>query len=90
MAAGTALVDDRDSLTYDGAGHSQAGNRSGKNLHFGIRAHGMAAIVNGLPRIANLEHLRSTSGVHAGVRLLPHTITATFRLAVFRILDIGT
>jgi transketolase len=35
-------------LTYRGAGSFQAGNPSGKNLHFGIREHAMAAIVNGL------------------------------------------
>jgi transketolase len=35
-------------LTYEGAGHFQAGNRGGKNLHFGIREHAMAAIVNGM------------------------------------------
>jgi len=35
-------------LTYDGAGDFQAGKWGGKNLHFGIREHAMAAIVNGL------------------------------------------
>src|SRR4029453_7511217 len=35
-------------LTYEGAGSFQAGNRSGKNLHFGIREHAMAATVNGM------------------------------------------
>jgi transketolase len=35
-------------LTYQGAGSFQAGNPGGKNLHFGIREHAMAAIVNGL------------------------------------------
>ncbi len=35
-------------LTYDGAGDFQADNPGGKNLHFGIREHAMAAIVNGL------------------------------------------
>jgi transketolase len=35
-------------LTYEGAGSFQAGNRGGKNLRFGIREHAMAAIVNGL------------------------------------------
>jgi transketolase len=35
-------------LTYGGAGDFQADNPSGKNLHFGIREHAMAAIVNGL------------------------------------------
>src|SRR5467141_1134224 len=31
-----------------GAGHFEAGNPSGKNLHFGIREHAMAAAVNGM------------------------------------------
>jgi len=35
-------------LTYEGAGDFQAGNWGGKNLHFGVREHAMAAIVNGL------------------------------------------
>src|SRR2546426_1644038 len=35
-------------LTYPGAGDFQADSPDGKNLHFGIREHGMAAIVNGL------------------------------------------
>ncbi len=35
-------------LTYTGAGDFQADNPGGKNLHFGIREHAMATIVNGL------------------------------------------
>src|SRR5213594_3772399 len=35
-------------LTFKGAGDFEADNRAGKNLHFGIREHAMAAIVNGL------------------------------------------
>jgi transketolase len=35
-------------LTYQGAGSFQADSPGGKNLHFGIREHAMAAIVNGL------------------------------------------
>src|ERR1700682_6009028 len=35
-------------LTFDGAGDFQADNPGGKNFHFGIREHAMAAIVNGL------------------------------------------
>jgi transketolase len=35
-------------LTYPGAGNLQADNFGGKNLHFGIREHAMAAVVNGL------------------------------------------
>ena len=35
-------------LTYKGAGDFQGDNPSGKNLHFGIREHAMAATMNGL------------------------------------------
>jgi transketolase len=35
-------------LTFDGAGDFQADTPGGKNLHFGIREHAMAAIVNGM------------------------------------------
>jgi transketolase len=35
-------------LKFEGAGDFQAGSPGGRNLHFGIREHAMAAIVNGL------------------------------------------
>ncbi|MBW4444997.1 MAG: transketolase [Plectolyngbya sp. WJT66-NPBG17] len=35
-------------LTFDGAGDFSADDRSGRNFHFGIREHAMAAILNGL------------------------------------------
>jgi transketolase len=35
-------------LTFEGAGDFQPDNFGGKNFHFGIREHAMAAIVNGL------------------------------------------
>jgi transketolase len=35
-------------LTFDGAGDFQADSPAGRNLHFGIREHGMAAILNGM------------------------------------------
>ena len=35
-------------LTFEGAGDFQADSHSGRNFHFGIREHAMAAIVNGL------------------------------------------
>ncbi len=35
-------------LTWEGAGDFQACSPGGKNLHFGIREHAMAAVVNGL------------------------------------------
>jgi len=35
-------------LTFDGAGDFTASNPGGRNLHFGIREHAMASILNGL------------------------------------------
>ncbi len=35
-------------LTFDGADDFEAGNYSGRNLHFGIREHAMGSILNGL------------------------------------------
>jgi transketolase len=35
-------------LTFEGAGDFQADSPTGRNLHFGIREHGMAAILNGM------------------------------------------
>ncbi|HZO53710.1 MAG TPA: transketolase, partial [Bryobacteraceae bacterium] len=35
-------------LTYEGAGDFEPGSPGGKNLHFGIREHAMAATVNGM------------------------------------------
>lgn len=35
-------------LTFDGATGLQAGSYGGRNLHFGIREHAMAAIINGM------------------------------------------
>jgi transketolase len=42
-------------LAFPGAGHFQSASPSGRNLHFGIREHAMAAVVNGL----NLSKLRA-------------------------------
>jgi transketolase len=38
----------RTRMTFDGAGDFQAGSRNGRNLHFGIREHAMAAVLNGM------------------------------------------
>ena len=35
-------------LNFEGAGNFQAGSYGGRNLHFGIREHAMAAVVNGM------------------------------------------
>ena len=35
-------------LTFDGAGEFEAASHGGRNMHFGIREHAMAAIANGI------------------------------------------
>ncbi len=39
---------DRTRLKFDGAGDFQSDNYGGRNLHFGVREHGMAAALNGM------------------------------------------
>ena len=45
----------------DGGGNVEKGDYAGRNLHFGIREHGMGAIVNGLDlqRLPRLRRRRS-------------------------------
>jgi transketolase len=42
-------------LTFDGAGDFQAASYAGRNVHFGVREHGMGAVINGMA----LSKLRS-------------------------------
>jgi transketolase len=50
MIGGSAdlATSDRTRLKFDGAGDFQPGTYGGRNLHFGVREHGMAAALNGL------------------------------------------
>jgi transketolase len=48
----------RTTLKFQGAGDVEAGSPGGRNLHFGIREHAMAAITNGL----SLSKLRAFAG----------------------------
>ncbi len=50
MVGGSADLagSDRTRLKFDGAGDFQAGSYGGRNLHFGVREHAMAAALNGM------------------------------------------
>ena len=50
MVGGSADLagSDRTRFKFDGAGDFQAGSYGGRNLHFGVREHGMAAALNGM------------------------------------------
>jgi transketolase len=49
----------RTALKFTGAGEFEPGTPEGRNIHFGIREHSMAAIVNGLP-LSKLRAFGST------------------------------
>jgi transketolase len=46
--AGDLAPSTKTRLTFDGAGDLLAENPGGRNMHFGVREHAMAAVVNGL------------------------------------------
>src|SRR5262249_41089570 len=48
VLGGSGGPSNKTTLTYDGAGDLEPGSPGGKNLHYGIREHAMAAVVNGL------------------------------------------
>ncbi len=50
MVGGSAdlATSDKTRLKFEGAGDFQAGSYGGRNLHFGVREHGMAAALNGM------------------------------------------
>jgi len=50
MVGGSADLagSDKTRLKFEGAGDFQPGSYGGRNLHFGVREHGMAAAVNGM------------------------------------------
>ena len=45
-------------MKFEGAGDFQAATPGGRNLHFGVREHAMAAILNGL----SLSKIRAFGG----------------------------
>jgi transketolase len=50
MVGGSAdlATSDKTRLKFEGAGDFQAGSYGGRNLHFGVREHGMGAVLNGM------------------------------------------
>jgi transketolase len=57
LVGGSADLAPSTKTLIDGAGSFEPGSYDGRNLHFGVREHGMGAIVNGMA----LSHLRSYS-----------------------------
>ncbi len=68
-------------LTFPGAGSFEAGEYSGRNMHFGVREHAMGSIANGMA----LSYLRSYTGtflVFADYMRAPIRLAAIMELPV--------
>ncbi len=72
-------------LTFDGAGHFSASDYGGRNLHFGIREHAMAAICNGLA-LSGLKAYGATFFVFTDYMRPSLRLAALMKLPVFYIL----
>jgi transketolase len=69
----------KSNLTFDGAGSFEAGKYGGRNLHFGIREHGMGAVVNGLA-LCSLRAYGSTFLIFSDYMKPPIRLSALMQL----------
>lgn len=69
-----------------GAGEYGAANRAGRNIHFGIREHAMAAISNGIALHGGLRSYCSTFHVFSDYMRNPIRMSALMKLPVLYIL----
>lgn len=68
-------------LTFQGAGSFEADNYSGRNMHFGVREHGMGAIANGMA-LSYLRPYTATFLVFADYMRAPIRLAAIMELPV--------
>ncbi len=66
-------------LTFDGAGDFKPGQYEGRNFHFGIREHGMGAIVNGMT-LCNLRAYGSTFFIFTDYMKAPMRLSAVMEI----------
>ncbi len=71
-------------LEFDGAGTLSPDDHGGRNIHFGVREHGMGAIVNGLG-LSGLRAFGSTFLVFSDYMRPPIRLAALMELAVFHV-----
>src|SRR6266704_3351992 len=73
MVGGSAdlATSDRTRLKFEGAGDFQPGSYGGRNLHFGVREHGMAAALNGMA-VSKFDRTKyaAAAGVAKGAYIL--------------------
>ncbi|PYX34656.1 MAG: transketolase [Acidobacteria bacterium] len=66
-------------LTFDGAGDFEPGRYEGRNFHFGIREHGMGAIVNGMT-LCNVRAYGSTFFIFTDYMKAPMRLSALMEI----------
>ncbi|HUV65968.1 MAG TPA: transketolase, partial [Sedimentisphaerales bacterium] len=71
-------------LTFEGTGEFQAGSYAGRNFHFGIREHAMAAICNGMA-LCGLRSYAATFFVFSDYMRPAMRLAALVKLPVFYI-----
>jgi transketolase len=72
-------------LTLDGAGDFQARSRSGRNIHFGVREHAMAAALNGMS-LVNLRAFASGFLIFSDYARGAMRLSALMQLPVIHVL----
>ena len=72
-------------IENESAGHFSAADRAGRNFHFGIREHAMAAICNGMA-LSGLRSYGATFFVFTDYMRPPMRLAALMKLPVFYIL----
>ena len=68
-------------LGFDGAGHFAAGDYGGRNFHYGVREHAMAAVSNGMA-LAGLRPFASTFFIFSDYLRPAMRLSAVMRLPV--------
>ncbi len=82
LVGGTADVSPSTHTVIDGAGDLNAGDWSGRNIHFGIREHAMGAICNGMAAHGGLRPFCSTFFSFKDYMAEPVRLAALMRLPV--------
>ncbi len=94
LVGGTADLGASTKAVIDGAGDYSKDNRTGRNIHFGIREHSMGAIANGISIYANLPAFDSTFLAFSNYMLPAIRMRAMMNLPVFTVfthdsIDVG-
>lgn len=86
LMGGSADLAPSTKTIIEGAGDYQATNRAGRNMHFGVREHGMGAVVNGMAYHGGLIPYGATFFVFTDYMRPPMRLAALSHLHVIYVL----